>query len=263
MDLTVIGTELPGLVTGACFAEAGHDVACVDPDPRRVRRLSRDALDLPVAEPGLADLVARNLEAGRLRFTSDGRAAIRSGRVIFLSPGCPDDPVGPWGADRLLATAREVGSHMTDEKVVVTLGPVPVGTAREVRSEIECRTAHPVHVCVAPGLLREGTAVADFRAPAKVVLGVEGERSRTVLGELYGTLLPSGSSPAFTDPPSAEFASYASVGRLASRIGFMNLIARSAGPHRTPVGPVAHAAASAGLREPGTPAISRPDGGEP
>ena len=247
MDLTVIGTGIPGLVAGASFAEAGHDVTFLARSPERTRRIcSGEAL---APEPGLGELVMQNLARERLRFTFDARAAIRSAEVVFIAVDDDEERPGIGGRadlDRVLGAAALVGCHTADEKVVVTMTPVPVGASRQIRAAVETRTAHPVHVCAAPTHLRSGRAVQDFRFPDRLVLGVESQRSREVLGEIYAPFLRNGAPISFMDLPSAEFAAYADSGRLSSRISFMNLISRTGGRSRGPVGPVAREAAEAG-----------------
>lgn len=227
MDLTVIGTGTIGLVAGSCFAETGHDVACVDPDVDRIRVLSSGVVPYP--EPGLAELVGRNVEAGRLRFSTDVRGGIRSGSVIFIgTPGREEhrEAGEPAALGEVLRVARTIGRHMTDEKIVVTLTALPVGSARQIRAVIEGRTSHPVYVCSSPGPLKEGEAVDDFLHPDQVVLGVQSERARGVLKELYRPFLESDTPLVFMDLPSAEFSTHASGGGISSRLGFMNMITR-------------------------------------
>jgi UDPglucose 6-dehydrogenase len=230
MDLTVIGTGTIGLVAGSCFAETGHDVTCVDPDEGRIGLLLSGVV--PEPEPGLAELVARNVAAGRLRFSTDVRAGIRSGSVLFIATGSREGrgfDGEPAALEQVLQVARTIGRHMTDEKIVVTLSALPVGSARQIRAVIEERTSHPVYVCSSPGALKEGDAVDDFLHPDRVVLGVQSEQARGVLRELYRPFLEGDTPLVFMDLPSAEFSSHASGGGLGSRLGFMNMITRLGG----------------------------------
>jgi UDPglucose 6-dehydrogenase len=224
MKVAVVGTGYVGLVAGACLAESGNDVTCVDSDARKVESLSGGKV--PIHEPGLDPLVERNLREGRLRFTTDVGEAVREAEVIFIAVGTPEREDGSADLQHVLAVARSIGDHMNGEKVVVTKSTVPVGTARQVRREIEGRTAHPVHVCSNPEFLKEGAAVDDFMKPDRVVLGVESEHARSVLEELYTPFVRTGNPILFMDVASAEITKYAANAMLATRISFMNLIAR-------------------------------------
>jgi UDPglucose 6-dehydrogenase len=224
MNLTVIGSGYVGLVAGACFAETGNDVICVDLDEKKIRLLSEGVI--PIHEPGLESIVKRNLDDGRLRFTTDVRQAVRAADVIFIAVGTPQEEDGSADLQHVLAVAESIGDHMNGEKIVVTKSTVPVGTAARVRATIEMRTAHPVRVCSNPEFLKEGAAVADFMKPDRVVLGVEDEETRTVLEELYSPFVRTGKPILFMDVASAEITKYAANGMLATRISFMNMVAR-------------------------------------
>ena len=224
MNITVIGTGYVGLVAGACLAETGNDVVCVDLDEAKIEGLQRGVI--PIHEPGLDEIVERNLEDGRLTFTTDVASAVRSAEVIFIAVGTPQGEDGSADLQHVLGVARTIGEHMDGEKVVVTKSTVPVGTARLVRAAIEELTDLPVHVCSNPEFLKEGDAVDDFMKPDRVVLGVESEKAREVLEELYSPFVRTGNPILFMDVASAEITKYAANAMLATRISFMNMVAR-------------------------------------
>lgn len=223
MRIAVVGTGYVGLVAGACLAETGVDVYCVDIDANKVERLRRG--EIPIYEPGLEPLVKRNVEDGRLRFTTDIAEAVRASDVIYIAVGTPPDEDGSADLKHVLAVAGQIGEHMNGEKVVITKSTVPVGTAAKVRAEIESRTTHPVHVCSNPEFLKEGAAVDDFMKPDRVVVGVDSEYARDVLSELYAPFVRTGNPIIFMDVASAEITKYAANAMLATRISFMNMIA--------------------------------------
>jgi UDPglucose 6-dehydrogenase len=213
-----------GLVAGACLAETGNDVICADIDAAKIARLNRG--EVPIYEPGLEPLIEGNLTAGRLRFTTDVPAAVRASDVVFIAVGTPPDEDGSADLSHVLAVARTIGQSMDGEKVVITKSTVPVGTARKVRDAIEAETDHPVHVCSNPEFLKEGAAVDDFMKPDRVVLGVDSEHAAEVLQTLYAPFVRTGHSILIMDVPSAEITKYAANSMLATRISFMNAIAR-------------------------------------
>ena len=223
MRIAVVGTGYVGLVAGACLADTGFDVYCVDIDEPKIERLKR--AEIPIYEPGLEQLVQRNLEDGRLRFTTDIREAVQQSDVIFIAVGTPPDEDGSADLKHVLGVAAAIGEHMNGEKVVITTSTVPVGTAARVRAEIEQRTAHKVHVCSNPEFLKEGAAVDDFMKPDRVVVGVDSEYARRVLAELYEPFVRTGNPIIFMDVASAEITKYAANAMLATRISFMNMIA--------------------------------------
>jgi UDPglucose 6-dehydrogenase len=224
MRVGVIGTGYVGLVVGAGLAETGNDVICADIDKDKIARLNRS--DIPIFEPGLDQLVKRNLEDGRLRFTTDVPESVRFAEVIFIAVGTPPGEDGSADLQHVLAVAEIIGRSMNSEKVVVTKSTVPVGTASRVRAVIEEHTDHPVHVCSNPEFLKEGAAVDDFMKPDRVVVGVASEHARRVLGELYAPFVRTGNPVLFMDVPSAEITKYAANAMLAARISFMNVMAR-------------------------------------
>ncbi len=224
MKIAVIGTGYVGLVAGACLAETGNDVVCADILEEKIERLKRG--EVPIYEPGLEPLIESNLEAGRLTFTTDVPAAVRASDVIFIAVGTPPDEDGSADLRHVLDVARTIGKSMNGEKVVITKSTVPVGTARLVREAVEAETDHPVHVCSNPEFLKEGAAVDDFMKPDRVVLGVDSERAAKVLTDLYAPFVRTGHSILIMDVPAAEITKYAANAMLATRISFMNSIAR-------------------------------------
>jgi len=227
MRIGVIGTGYVGLVVGAGFAETGHDVICADIDERKIARLRGG--EIPIYEPGLQTLVERNMAEGRLRFSTDIAAAVRESDVIFIAVGTPPDEDGSADLQHVLAVAETIGRNMNGEKVVVTKSTVPVGTAERVRQAVERHARFPVHVCSNPEFLKEGAAVEDFMKPDRVVVGVSSEHARSVLEELYSPFVRTGNPVIFMDVPSAEITKYAANAMLATRISFMNMIARLCG----------------------------------
>jgi UDPglucose 6-dehydrogenase len=223
MNVTVIGSGYVGLVAGACLAETGNRVICADIDAGKVAQLARG--EVPIYEPGLDRLLARNLEEGRLEFTTDVGAAVETARVVFIAVGTPPGEDGSADLKHVLDVAGVIGRHMTDEKVVITKSTVPVGTAGLVRAEVERHTDRAFHVCSNPEFLKEGAAVDDFMRPDRVVCGIESDAARPVLEELYEPFVRSGNPLIFMDIASAELTKYAANAMLATRISFMNQIA--------------------------------------
>src|SRR5579883_3682687 len=170
MRITIFGSGYVGLVTGACLADAGNHVVCVDVDARKVERLKQG--DIPIHEPGLDVLVRRNQEAGRLTFTTEAKAAVEHGQFQLIAVGTPPDEDGSADLRHVLAVARTIGRHMTRELVVVTKSTVPVGTAAKVSAAVARHARYPFHLCSNPEFLKEGAAVDDFLKPDRVVLGV-------------------------------------------------------------------------------------------
>jgi UDPglucose 6-dehydrogenase len=224
MQVAVIGTGYVGLVAGACLADTGRDVVCVDIDEAKIEGLRNGII--PIYEPGLEPLVNRNLADGRLRFSTDVGGAVRESDVIFIAVGTPMDEDGSADLQHVLAVAATIGENMNGEKIVITKSTVPVGTARRVRAEIEKRSKIPVHVCSNPEFLKEGAAVEDFMKPDRVVIGVESEYAKEVLRELYEPFVRTGKPIIFMDIASAEITKYAANAMLATRISFMNMIAQ-------------------------------------
>lgn len=223
MDVTVIGTGYVGLVGGACLAGAGNRVTCVDVDEGKVGRLN--AGEVPIYEPGLEPLLSENLAAGRLRFTTDAAAAVRTAEIVFVAVGTPPGADGFADLESVRAAAAMIGRHLRPHAVVVMKSTVPVGTSEIVRGVIARRTDVPFDMCSNPEFLKEGDAVADFMYPDRVVCGVDTERARQRMQELYEPFVRSGNPLIFMDIPSAELTKYAANAMLAARISLMNQFA--------------------------------------
>jgi len=224
MHVAIIGSGYVGLVAGACLAETGNDVTCVDVDADKIARLQRN--EIPIYEPGLEPMVKRNQEEGRLTFTTDIGAAVRNARVIFIAVGTPPGEDGSADLTHVLTVAREVGRHMNDPKIVVTKSTVPVGTAEKVRAAVRSQTEIPFAICSNPEFLKEGAAIDDFMKPDRVVIGVDDEEAKEIMGELYAPFTRQGGNRIlFMDIASAEVTKYAANAMLATRISFMNQMA--------------------------------------
>ncbi|HEX2206657.1 MAG TPA: UDP-glucose/GDP-mannose dehydrogenase family protein [Longimicrobium sp.] len=227
MKIAVVGTGYVGLVAGACLAETGNDVTCADIDAGKIDRLNNG--QIPIYEPGLEPMVERNLREGRLSFTTDVGRATAEAEVIFIAVGTPPGEDGSADLKHVLAVAETVGRNMPDdgpEKIVITKSTVPVGTAAKVKDAIRRHTSRPFHVCSNPEFLKEGAALQDFMKPDRVVVGVESEHARQRLAELYAPFVRTGNPILFMDIASAEITKYAANAMLATRISFMNTIAR-------------------------------------
>jgi UDPglucose 6-dehydrogenase len=223
MDIAVVGTGYVGLVVGACLAETGNHVVGADIDENKIQGLREGKI--PIYEPGLDLLISRNVAEKRLRFTTDIGAAVLESEVIFVAVGTPPDEDGSADLQHVLDVARVIGQSMTEGAVVITKSTVPVGTAGLVREEIEKHTDRTFHVCSNPEFLKEGAAVDDFMRPDRVVCGIEDDRVRPVLEELYEPFVRTGNPLIFMDIASAELTKYAANAMLATRISFMNQIA--------------------------------------
>jgi UDPglucose 6-dehydrogenase len=224
MHVAVIGSGYVGLVAGACLAETGNDVVCVDVDAEKIARLQRN--EIPIYEPGLEPMVKRNQDEGRLTFTTDLGAAVRGARVVFIAVGTPPGEDGSADLKHVLGVARAVGSHMNEPKVIVTKSTVPVGTAEKVRAAVRSQTDLPFSVCSNPEFLKEGAAIEDFMKPDRVVIGVDNDEAKQVMGELYAPFTRQGGNRVlFMDIASAEVTKYAANAMLATRISFMNQMA--------------------------------------
>ena len=223
MRVGVIGTGYVGLVVGACLADAGNDVICADVNGGKIDGLRQNRI--PIYEPGLEELVVRNQDDGRLRFTTDIAEAVRAADILFIAVGTPQGEDGSADLQHVLAVADTIGRSLNGEKVVITKSTVPVGTAARVRAAIEAHSAIPVHVCSNPEFLKEGAAVDDFMKPDRVVIGTDSDFARSVLAELYAPFVRTGNPILFMDVPSAEITKYAANAMLATRISFMNMIA--------------------------------------
>ena len=224
MRVAVIGTGYVGLVVGACLAETGNDVICADVDTSKIGALKQSKI--PIYEPGLEPMVVRNQREGRLTFTTDVPQAIERSEVVFIAVGTPPDEDGSADLQHVLDVARTIGEHMNAPKVVVTKSTVPVGTAEKVRAEVARHTRTPFHVCANPEFLKEGAAVEDFMKPDRVVVGVDSDEAARVIEELYAPFVRTGNPLIVMDIASAEVTKYAANAMLATRISFMNQIAR-------------------------------------
>lgn len=228
MIIAIVGTGYVGLVSGACFAEMGVDVTCVDIDQNKIDRLLLG--EIPIYEPGLEDMVKRNVEAGRLHFTTDLTSCLDDVEVVFSAVGTPPDEDGSADLKYVLAVARTFGRHIKKYTILVTKSTVPVGTAQKVKAVIQeelDKRGEKVAFEVAsnPEFLKEGAAVKDFMTPDRVVVGTESIRACKIMSRLYKPFMLSGERMIFTDIPSAEMIKYAANSMLATRISFMNDIA--------------------------------------
>src|SRR5215468_5707052 len=223
MNVAVIGTGYVGLVAGACFAESGNDVVCVDKDDAKVRTLSRGKM--PIYEPGLEELVRRNRHEGRLAFATTLPKAVRDSEVVFIAVGTPQGEDGSADLRHVLDVARDVARAMNGYKVVVDKSTVPVGTADQVREVIRRETTHPFSVVSNTEFLKQGAAIDDFMKPDRVVIGAEDPRARDIMQELYAPFTRTGAPIMTMDCASAELTKYAANAMLATRISFMNEVA--------------------------------------
>jgi UDPglucose 6-dehydrogenase len=224
MKIAVVGSGYVGLVVGTCFADTGNRVTCVDVDEDKIARLQRG--EIPIYEPGLEELVQRNVAEGRLFFSTDVAAAIKKSQVVFIAVGTPQDDDGSADLKYVLAVAEAIGRHMDGPKTVVLKSTVPVGTNKRVREVIARHTKHEFDVVSNPEFLKEGAAIEDFSKPDRVVVGCDSDRARKVMEELYSPYLRTGKPLLFMDPASAEMTKYAANAMLATRISFMNEMAR-------------------------------------
>ncbi len=228
MNIAIVGTGYVGLVSGACFADTGASVTCVDVDTEKIERIKRG--EIPIYEPGLDELVLKNVKAGRLRFTTSLESVLNEQQIVFSAVGTPPDEDGSADLKYVLQVARTIGQHLNKYMVVVTKSTVPVGTAKLVRqaiqAELDKRHADVTFdVASNPEFLKEGNAIKDFMSPDRVVVGVESEKAKELLTRLYKPFLINNFRVIFMDIPSAEMTKYAANSMLATRISFMNDIA--------------------------------------
>jgi len=231
MKISIIGSGYVGLVSGACFADLGNDVICLDTDEKKIALLLGGGI--PIYEPGLQQLVNHNVAAGRLRFTTDIDESVAHGAVQFIAVGTPSDQDGSADMRYVIAAARSIGRSMNDYRVVVNKSTVPVGTAERVRASItdELRTRGldlPFSVVSNPEFLKEGAAVGDFMRPDRIVVGSSDERATQIMRQLYAPILRNHDRILVMDPRSAELTKYAANAMLATRISFMNELANLA-----------------------------------
>jgi UDPglucose 6-dehydrogenase len=228
MKITIVGSGYVGLVTGACFSEVGIDVQCVDVNQTKIDNLKKGII--PIYEPGLEDMIIRNMEKGRLQFTTDLSKAIKGSDIVFISVGTPPDEDGSADLKYVLQVARDCGKYMTDYTLVVTKSTVPVGTSKKVKKAIEeelqkRNVAIAFDVASNPEFLKEGAAIDDFLKPDRIVAGTESARAEDLLRNLYKPFTLNGHPIIFMDIVSAEMTKYAANAMLATKISFMNDIA--------------------------------------
>jgi UDPglucose 6-dehydrogenase len=225
MKIAVVGTGYVGLVVGACLAENGNTVLCVDKDESKIATLSGGGM--PIYEPGLEEIVRRNHHEERLGFTTDLPSAIRASDIVFIAVGTPQGEDGSADLQHVLDVARDVGRYMTKYTVIVDKSTVPVGTALKVRAAIASETTQPFSVVSNPEFLKQGAAIEDFMKPDRVVIGIEAEDERAagVMLEVYRPFTRTGAPIMVMDTASAELCKYAANSILATRISFMNEIA--------------------------------------
>ena len=228
MNIAIVGTGYVGLVSGTCFADTGVNVTCVDVDAQKIERLQKG--EIPIYEPGLDELVKKNVNAGRLKFTTDLAAVLNDQDIVFSAVGTPPDEDGSADLSYVLQVAKTIGENLNKYIVVVTKSTVPVGTAEKVRKTIQAELDKrgvdiTFDVASNPEFLKEGNAIKDFMSPDRVVVGVESEQAKKVLTRLYKPFLINNFRVIFMDVPSAEMTKYAANSMLATRISFMNDIA--------------------------------------
>ena len=235
MKISVFGVGYVGLVTGACLADAGHEVMCMDIDPDKIARLQKG--EVPIYEPGLDDVVTRNVAAGRLFFTTEPAKAVEFGALQFIAVGTPPDEDGSADLQYVLNVARLVGQHMTSYKVLIDKSTVPVGTADKVRDAVAAVLAErfpseadrpEFDVCSNPEFLKEGAAIEDFSKGARIVVGTESDRVRELMSECYAPYNRIRNKLMFMDVRAAELTKYAANSMLATKISFMNEVANLA-----------------------------------
>lgn len=228
MNIAIVGTGYVGLVSGTCFAEMGAHVTCVDVDAQKIEKLKNGIM--PIYEPGLEELVKRNVEFGRLSFSTDLTEVLDDVEIVFSAVGTPPDEDGSADLKYVLAVARQFGRHINKYTILVTKSTVPVGTAKKVKAAIQGEldkrgVAVPFDVASNPEFLKEGAAIKDFMSPDRVVVGTESEKAKEMMTRLYRPLMLQNFRVIFMDIPSAEMTKYAANAMLATRISFMNDIA--------------------------------------
>jgi len=242
MKLAVVGTGYVGLVVGACLAENGNEVVCVDNDSKKIRGLKRGKI--PIYEPGLNELVDRNQEEQRLRFSTSLNRSVKNAQVIFIAVGTPEGEDGSADLKYVTAVARDLARAMNGYKVVVIKSTVPVGTAARLREVIRRETTYPFSVVSNPEFLKQGAAIDDFMRPDRVVVGAEDPRAVELMQNLYAPFTRTGAPIQLMDCASAELCKYASNAMLATRVSFMNEIANVCELFGADVDKVRHAMAS-------------------
>ncbi|WP_372752969.1 UDP-glucose/GDP-mannose dehydrogenase family protein [Mariniflexile sp.] len=228
MKLTIVGSGYVGLVTGACFSEVGVNVVCVDIDENKIENLKKGII--PIYEPGLESMIARNVQKGRLSFTTKIEEAIEDSEVLFISVGTPPDEDGSADLKYVVAVARDCGKYMNDYMLIVTKSTVPVGTSKKVRQAVQeeldkRNVAISFDVASNPEFLKEGAAINDFLKPDRIVVGLESPRAEDIMNTLYKPFTLNGHPIIFMDIVSAEMTKYAANSMLATKISFINDIA--------------------------------------
>jgi len=223
VKVCVIGTGYVGLVAGTCFAESGNDVVCVDVDEGKIGKLQQG--QIPIYEPGLEELIKRNVAEKRLAFTTEIAAAVRVATVCFIAVGTPQGDTGGADLSYVKRAAAEIGEHMDGYRLIVTKSTVPVGTAAMIRKILAARTKHDFDVASNPEFLKEGAAIDDFMRPDRVVIGTSSQRAADLLKELYAPFVRTEQPILAMSPESAEMTKYAANSMLAARVSLMNEIA--------------------------------------
>jgi UDPglucose 6-dehydrogenase len=223
MKISVIGTGYVGLVTGTCLAESGNDVICMDIDAGKIEMLNKGKV--PIYEPGLEELVKRNVSGERLRFTSDIVSAVTNSEMIFIAVGTPPGEDGSADLKYVLAAAADIGRHMNGYRVIINKSTVPVGTGDKVRAVVAARTKHKFDIVSNPEFLKEGAAIEDFMKPDRVIIGTESAKASLLMQELYAPFVRTGKPILTMDIRSAEMTKYASNAMLATKISFINEMA--------------------------------------
>ena len=223
MNVAVIGTGYVGLVAGTCLADSGNDVICVDNNPAKIKALKNG--EIPIYEPGLTEMVQRNIEKGRLKVTEDLALAVRESDVIFSAVGTPPGEDGSADLSAVFTVAEGIGNAMNGYKVIINKSTVPVGTADKVCDCISRTTDHPFDVVSNPEFMKEGAALDDFLKPERVVIGTTSEKAAEIMKDLYAPFVRTGAAVLVMDNRSAEMCKYASNSMLAARISFMNEVA--------------------------------------
>ena len=223
MRIAVVGTGYVGLVAGTCFADSGHQVVCVDVDAAKVEMLRRG--ETPIYEPGLEELLQRNIKGARLSFTTDLGPAVRAAEVVFIAVGTPERDDGNADLRIVMQVANQIADAVERYTVVVNKSTVPVGTAARMQAEIDGHAKAKIDVVSNPEFLKEGAAIDDFLRPDRIVIGTTSEKARTIMGELYAPFVRTESPIYYMDAPSAELTKYGANAMLATRISFMNELA--------------------------------------
>ncbi len=223
MKIAIIGTGYVGLVTGTCFAESGNQVVCVDIDEKKVAMLARG--EVPIYEPGLTEMVHRNVEAGRLYFTNDVATAIRPAKLIFLAVGTPAAKDGSADLKYMMSAVEGLAPHLQPHSIIVIKSTVPVGTNAKIAARLRELTGRDCEVSNNPEFLREGAAIADFQSPDRVIVGVRKPATGELLRSLYEPFLATGNPFLTMSPESAEMAKYVANAMLSTKISFINEVA--------------------------------------